>query len=59
MLLKENIGEYIFVLWYIQLVIRVRQKFIKKNIGKYDYIKIKNLCSSKVTMKRIKTQFSN
>lgn len=59
MLLKENIGEYIFVLWYILLVIEVRPTFIKKNIGKYDYIKIKNLCSSKVTMKRINTQFSN
>lgn len=41
MLLKENIGEYIFVLWYI-LFIKVRQTFIKKNIGKYDYIKKKN-----------------
>lgn len=57
MLLKEIIGKYIFVLWYIQLF-KVRQKFIKKNIGKYNYIKIKNLCSSKMT-KRIKTQFSN
>lgn len=54
-LLEENIGEYLHDFWVDKDFLNVPQKAlaIKEKIDKWDFIKMKNFCSSTDTIKRV------